>query len=68
MRRYKISWNELWTGTTVVREVKKEGDRLIYTTKPAPFSRDGKVSITKVVREKLRYPSRRRLPARSSAT
>jgi hypothetical protein len=48
------SWNELWTGTTVVREVKKEGDRLIYTTKPAPFSRDGKISITKLVWEKLK--------------
>jgi hypothetical protein len=48
------SWNELWTGTTVVRDVKKEGDRLIYTTKPAPFSRDGKVSITKLVWEKLK--------------
>jgi hypothetical protein len=49
-----ISSNELWTGTTVVREVKKEGDRLIYTTKPAPFSRDGKVSITKLVWERVR--------------
>jgi hypothetical protein len=49
-----ISWNELWTGTTVVREVKKEGDRLIYTTKPAPFSRDGKVSITRLVWEKVK--------------
>ena len=48
------SWNELWTGTTVVRDVKKEGDRLIYTTKPAPFSRDGKVSVTKLVWEKLK--------------
>jgi lipocalin-like protein len=49
-----ISWNEVWTGTTVVREVKKEGDRLIYTTKPAPFSSDGKVSITKLVWEKVK--------------
>jgi hypothetical protein len=49
-----ISWNELWTGTTVVREVKREGDRLIYTTKPAPFSSDGKVSITKLVWEKVK--------------
>jgi len=49
-----ISWNELWTGTTVIREVKREGDRLIYTTKPAPFSSDGKVSITKLVWEKVK--------------
>ena len=48
------SWNEVWTGTTVVRIVKKEGDRLIYTTKPAPFSRDGKISITKLDWEKLK--------------
>jgi len=49
-----ISWNELWTGTTVVRQVRKEGDRLIYTTKPAPFSSDGKISITKLVWEKVK--------------
>ena len=49
-----ISWNELWTGTTVIRGIKKEGDRLVYTTKPAPFPRDGKMSINTLVYEKVK--------------
>jgi hypothetical protein len=48
-----ISWNEVWTGTVVIRDIKKEGDRLIYTTKPAPFSRDGKMSVNTLVWEKV---------------
>ena len=34
-----LSWNEVWTGTTVIRDVKVEGDQLIYTTRPAPVRR-----------------------------
>jgi hypothetical protein len=49
-----ISWNELWTGTTVIRDIKKEGDRLVLTTKPAPFPRDGKMSINTLVWEKVK--------------
>ena len=49
-----ISWNEVWTGTTQVRDVKKEGSRLIYTTRPAPFARDGKMSVVTLVWEKVR--------------
>jgi hypothetical protein len=49
-----ISWNEIWTGTTVVRDIKRDGDRLIYTTKPAPFSGDGKMSVTTLVWEKVK--------------
>jgi len=49
-----ISWNELWTGTTVIRNVQKEGDKLIYTTQPAPFSSDGKMSIATLVWEKIK--------------
>jgi hypothetical protein len=49
-----ISWNELWTGTTVIRDIRKEGDRLIYTTKPAPFPRDGKMSVNTLVFEKVK--------------
>ena len=49
-----ISWNELWTGTTQFRDVKKDGNRLIYTTHPAPNSRDGKMSITTLVWEKVK--------------
>ena len=49
-----ISWNEIWTGTTQIRDVKKEGDRLIYTTRPAPFVSDGKMSVVTTVWEKVK--------------
>jgi hypothetical protein len=49
-----ISWNELWTGTTVIRDIKKEGDRLVLATRPAPFPRDGKMSINTLVWEKVK--------------
>ena len=49
-----ISWNEVWTGTTVIRDIKKEGERLVYTTKAAPFGRDGKMSVNTLVWEKVR--------------
>jgi len=48
-----ISWNEYWTGTTQVRDIQKEGNRVILTTRPTPSNRDGKVSITSVVWEKI---------------
>jgi len=38
-----ISWNENWTGTDLVREVKFDGNRLILSTVPAPASQDGKL-------------------------
>jgi len=38
-----ISWNETWTGTDQVREVKFEGNRLILSTVPAPSVIDGKL-------------------------
>jgi Lipocalin-like domain len=47
-----ISRNEVWTGTTVIRDIRKEGDKLIYTTRPAPFSSDGKMSVVTAVFEK----------------
>ncbi len=49
-----ISWNEVWTGTTVVRDIKRDGERLILTTKPAPFNRDGKMSVNTLVWEKVK--------------
>ena len=39
-----ISWNEVFTGTTLVREITKDGDRLMYTSPPARFSGDGRMS------------------------
>jgi hypothetical protein len=49
-----LAWNEVWAGTTLVRDVIAEGDRLIYTTRPAPFTRDGKMSVGTVVWEKVK--------------
>ena len=49
-----ISWNEVWTGTKQVRNVKRDGNRLIYTTRPAPNPDDGKMSISTLVWEKVK--------------
>ena len=49
-----ISANEVWTGTTQVRDVKEEGGKLIYTTRPAPFPSDGKMSVITLVWEKVK--------------
>src|SRR5262245_25025549 len=49
-----ISWNELWTGTTVVRDIKKEGEKLGYTARPAPCRGDGKMSVVTLVWEKVK--------------
>jgi Lipocalin-like domain len=50
----ELSWNEVWSGTVQVRDVKKEGDRLIYTTRPAPSPIDGSMGIATVVWEKVK--------------
>jgi hypothetical protein len=48
-----ISWNQAWTGTTQVRDIQKEGDKLIYKTRPAPFFDDGKMSVVTLVWQKV---------------
>jgi Lipocalin-like domain len=48
-----ISWNQAWTGTTQVRDVQKDGDRLIYTTRPAPSPFDGKMSVVTLIWQKV---------------
>ena len=50
----ELSWNEFWTGTTVVRDVKSEGDRLIYTTRPALWPADDKMSFIRLVWEPVK--------------
>jgi hypothetical protein len=35
-----ISWNQAWTGTDLVRDVKIEGRRLTLTTRPIPNAAD----------------------------
>jgi len=48
-----IYWNEARTGTTLIREFKREEDKLTYTTRPSPFPGDGKMSMFTVVWEKV---------------
>src|SRR5262249_32290143 len=40
-----LSWNEVWTGTTQIRSVKRDGERLVYTTPAFHFHTDGKLSV-----------------------
>ena len=49
-----IAGNETRVGSTEIRAVKRNGNRLIYTTKPQPFSADGKLSVITLVWEKLK--------------
>jgi hypothetical protein len=49
----EISMNEVWSGTKQVRTVKRDGERLVYTTPPFPFHTDGKMSINALVWEKV---------------
>jgi hypothetical protein len=49
-----ISWNELWNGTVQIRDVKKDGDRLIYTTPPGPSPIDGSIGFTTLVWERVK--------------
>jgi len=48
------SWNQVWTGTTQIRNVKKDGDRLICTTQPGPSPIDGSMGFATVVWEKVK--------------
>jgi len=48
------SWNQVWTGTTQIRNVKKDGGRLIYTTQPGPSPIDGSMGFATVVWEKVK--------------
>ncbi len=52
--RIDISMNETWTGTTQVRSVKRDGERLVYTTPPFRFHTDGKMSINVLTWEKVK--------------
>jgi hypothetical protein len=52
--RIDLSWNEVWGGTTQVRDIKKDGDRLIYTTRPAPSPIDGSTGFATLIWEKVK--------------
>ena len=48
-----IATNESRVGTSEIRNVRRDGDRLTYTTKPQPFPGDGKVSVITLVWERM---------------
>jgi hypothetical protein len=49
-----LSWNEIWSNTVQIRDVRKDGDRLIYTTRPAPSPVDGSMGVATVIWEKVK--------------
>jgi hypothetical protein len=49
-----ICWDEVRCGTTVVRDVTRDGDRLIYTTKPQPSPFNGRMIVVTLVWQKLK--------------
>jgi len=49
-----ISLNETWTGTTQIRDVKRDGSKLILSTRPAPSPFDGKMVSATLMWEKFR--------------
>jgi hypothetical protein len=48
-----ISWNQSWTGTEQVRHFKIEGNRVELATDPSPDPIHGKMSVRRLVWEKL---------------
>jgi hypothetical protein len=48
-----ISWNNNWTGTDQLRNVRLEGNRLYITTNPQPSAIDGKLSVGILTWEKV---------------
>jgi hypothetical protein len=48
-----ISWNQMWTGTDLVRNVRVDGKRVILTTMPAPSPLDGKVNVAVLTWKKV---------------
>lgn len=48
-----ISWNQRWTGTNQVRHFKFQGNRVELSTDPSPDPIHGKMSIRRLVWEKL---------------
>ena len=48
-----ISWNQSWTGTEQVRHFKFEGSRVELATDPSPDPIHGKMSVRRLVWEKM---------------
>jgi len=53
LHKIDASWNEILTGTTQMRSVKKQGRRLIYTTAASPAPTDGQISTSTLIWEKV---------------
>ena len=49
-----ICWNESWTGTDVVREVKLDGSKLTLSTVPAPSPIDGRLATAILIWERVK--------------
>jgi len=49
-----ISWNENWTGTDQVRNVRLEGDTLYISTNPQSDGIDGRIIVAELVWEKVK--------------
>jgi hypothetical protein len=49
-----ISWNENWTDTAQVRNIRIEGNRLYISTNPMPRPEDGKPIIAVLTWEKIK--------------
>ena len=50
----EISWNEVWAGTSQVRDVRFNGDQVTLTTRPAPSPRDGRPSTNALTWERVK--------------
>jgi lipocalin-like protein len=49
------SWNEVWSGTDQIRDVRIDAaGRAIFTTRPTPDNKTGKVTTTTLVWEKMK--------------
>jgi hypothetical protein len=49
-----VSWNESWTGTKQTRRFRLDGERLNLTTHPSPDPLDGRMSVRRMVWEKVK--------------
>jgi hypothetical protein len=49
-----ISWNEVFTGTTLRRDIERDGDKIMLTTPASRRSKDGKMSVRTLVFEKVK--------------
>lgn len=49
-----ISWNQVWTGIDLVRDVQISGNRATFTTRPRASPRNGRMETTVAVWEKVK--------------